>query len=169
MIYTANITTPVRVPGAVWEKTVLHVTKGLVYKVEFYFPPGSAGLMGVAVFDGLYQVWPSSVGEYFVGEDQLISFDDMYLKESAPYELQIETYNLDDTHAHFVSVRIGLVSSEVFLARFLPTKGHDYLVKLQRMMRQERATLFREQTELVTGTKLKRLPWEKKQAHEQGA
>lgn len=89
MIYTANITTPGFVPGMDLKKTVLHVTKGLVYKVEFYFPAGSAGLMGVAVFDGLYQVWPSSVGEYFVGEDQLISFDDMYLKESAPFEFQI--------------------------------------------------------------------------------
>lgn len=162
MIYTANITTPKNRAKTNLKKTVLHVTKGLVYKVEFYFPPGSAGLMGVAVFDGLYQVWPSSVGEFFVGEDHVVSFDDMYLKESAPFEFQIYTYNTDDTHGHFVSVRIGLVSSEVFLARFMPTKGHDYLVKLRRQMRQEHERLLREQTEIKTGVPLRRLPGEQR-------
>lgn len=169
MIYTANIITPKNTAQTALKKTVLHVTKGLVYKVEFYFPSGSARLMGVAVFDGLYQVWPSSVGEFFVGEDQEIDFDDLYLKESAPFEFQIYTYNLDDTYEHFVSVRIGLVSSDVFLARFLPTKGHDYMVKLQRQMRRERAVQFREQTEIATGMKLERLPWEQKLAHVDGS
>lgn len=161
MIYTANITTPKDRARTNLKKTVLHVTKGLVYKVEFYFPAGSAGLMGIAVFDGLYQVWPSNVGEFFIGEDQLIAFDDMYLKESAPYEFQCYSYNNDDTYEHFVAVRIGLVSSEVFLARFLPTKGHEYLVKLRRRMTEERASLARLQTERRIGMPLERLPWEK--------
>lgn len=165
MIYTANITTPKDRDETNLKKTTLYVTKGLVYQVEFYFPSGSAGLMGVAVFDGLYQVWPSSVGEFFLGESQLIAFNDLYLKESPPFTFEIYTYNTDDTHGHFVSVRIGLVSSDVFLARFLPTKGHDYLVKLQRSMRQERAVRFREQTEITAGMKLKRLPWEEKVKH----
>lgn len=122
MIYIANITTPSNTAKTALKKTVIRVTSGLVFKVEFYFPAGSAGLMGVAVFDGLYQVWPSSVGKFFIGEDQQIAFDDMYLKEAAPFELQCYTYNLDDTHNHFVSVRIGLVSADVFLARFMPSR-----------------------------------------------
>jgi len=158
MIYTANITTPKDRAKTNLKKTVLHVTNGLVYKVEFYFPSGSAGLAGVAVFDGLFQVWPSTVGEFFIGEDQLIAFDDMYLKESAPFEFQCYTYNNDDTHEHFVSVRIGLVSSEVFLARFLPTKGHDYLLKLRRQMAAERADLYRLQTERRLETPLEWMP-----------
>lgn len=164
MIYTANITTPKDRAKTNLKKTVLKVTKGLVYKVEVFFPPGSAGLMGVAVFDGLYQVWPSNVGEFFIGEDQEIDFDDLYLKESAPFEFQCYTYNTDETYPHFVSVRIGLVSSEVFLARFLPTKGHDYLVKLRRQLREERMSLFRIQTEQRIGTPLERLSWEARES-----
>lgn len=138
MIYTANITTPVNTPQTSLKTTRITATKGLVYKVEFYFPAGSAGLMGVAVFDGLYQVWPSSVGEFFVGEDTEIDFDDLYLMESAPFEFQVYTYNTDDTHPHMVAVRIGLVSAEVFLARFLPTKSHEYLLRLVAEMSTER-------------------------------
>lgn len=157
MIYTANITTPKDTAKTNLKKTVLHVTKGLVYKVEFFFPSGSAGLMGVAVFDGLYQVWPSSVGEFFVGEAQEIDFDDLYLKESAPFEFQCYTYNLDDIYEHFVSVRVGLVSNDAFMARFLPTKGRAYFEKLRTGMLKEREELTAKQRAQAEGTLLERL------------
>jgi len=134
MIYNANITTLKNRFKNNLKKTVIRVTSGLVFKVEFYFPAGSAGLMGVAVFDGLYQVWPSSVGEFFIGEDQLIAFDDMYLKESAPFEFQCYTYNEDTENPHFVSVRIGLVSSEAFLARFMPSRTPGDFEKIRGRM-----------------------------------
>lgn len=130
MIYQANISTPANTAQTLMQRTTIHVTRGLVYKVEFYFPAGSAGLMGVAVFDGLFQVWPSTVGTFFIGEDLVIAFDDMYLKEAAPFEFHCYTYNLDDTYDHAVSVRIGFVSREVFLARFLPTRGKEDLDEL---------------------------------------
>lgn len=157
MIYTVNITTNANTAKTSLKQTRIRISKGLVYKVEFYFPTGSAGLMGIAVFDGLYQIWPSNVGEFFIGEDQVISFDDMYLKESAPYEFQCYSYNTDNKYDHFVAVRIGLVTSEVFLARFLPTKGHEYLMKLRRQLLDERAELLRKQTERRTGMDLERL------------
>jgi hypothetical protein len=152
MIYVADITTPKNTAKTALKKTTIHVTKGLVYKVEFYFPSGGAGLMGVAVFDGLYQVWPSSVGEFFVSDDETISFDDTYLKESAPFELQAYSYNTDDTYDHVAGVRIGLVSAEVFMARFLPTKGYDYLVELTAKMEAEKAELAAMQKELISET-----------------
>ncbi len=138
MIYARNITTPKDTPSSSLKKTLLKVSKGLVYKVEFYFPGGSAGLMGVAVFDGLYQVWPSTVGEFFIGEDQTITFEDMYLKETPPFEFQCYTYNEDDTYKHLVAVRIGLVSSDVFMARFMPTRTRESFVKMRMQMQEER-------------------------------
>lgn len=138
MIYTANITTKAKTWKTNLTRTRIKVTKGLVYQFELYLPAGSAGLMGVAVFDGLFQVWPSSVGEFFLGEDHLISFPDMYLKEAEPFEFQVYTYNEDTEHKHFASVRIGLVSKEVFLARFLPTKSNKYMAELLGRMALER-------------------------------
>jgi len=132
--------------------TRLYVTKGLVYKVEFYFPSGSAGLMGVAVFDGMYQVWPSSVGEFFKGEDQMISFDDLYLKEAAPFEFQCYTYNEDEKYPHEVSVRIGLVSKEVFQARYLPSKSAEVFKQVLAQMEAERQELAKWQRERLPAT-----------------
>ena len=147
MIYTANITTTKSTPKTALKKTVLHVNKGLVYKVEIYVPPGAAGLLGVSVFDGLYQVWPSSVGEFFVGDDIMISFDDLFLKEAAPYQFQICTYNEDDTYDHTCSVRVGLVSNEAFMARFLPTKSREYFEKMRLRLLSEQTKSLAKQLE----------------------
>ena len=130
MIYTANITTVKDTPRTSPKKTPLHVTKGLVYKVEFYFPSGSAGLMGVAVFDGLFQVWPSTLDQFFTGDGVVFGFDDVYLKEVEPYQFDVHTYNEDDTYGHSVTVHIGLVSKDIFMARFLPHMTYKYFEEL---------------------------------------
>uniref|UniRef100_A0A6M3Y0V2 Uncharacterized protein n=1 Tax=viral metagenome TaxID=1070528 RepID=A0A6M3Y0V2_9ZZZZ len=152
MIYTATITTSKNTALAALKHTVLNVTKGLVYKVEFYFPSGSAGLMGLAVFDGLFQLWPSTVGEFFASDDETISFDDMYLKEAAPYQLDIYTYNLDDTYDHQAQARVGLVSQDVYMARWLPTMGYDYFVELLNKMAAEQAKMAAEQAAQLQDT-----------------
>lgn len=152
MIYSANITTPKDTAQTELQKTSIHVTKGLVYKVEFYFPPGSHGLLGLAVFDGLYQVWPSSVGEFFIGDDLNIVFDDMYFKESSPFEFQCYTYNLDDTHEHSVSVRIGLVLKQVFQARYLPTTSAEVFKEVLAQMEVEREMLAAWQRKMLPQT-----------------
>lgn len=118
-------------------RTPLIVTKGLVYKVELCFPCGSAGLMGVAIFDGSYSVWPSTIGEFFIGDNTTISFEDMYLKESAPYVFDIYTYNIDTKYAHNVQIRIGQVSKDVFMARFLPSVGYKYFTDMLQATQQE--------------------------------
>jgi len=154
MIYTANITTLKNTAKTDPKKTTIRVTQGLVYKVEFYFPAGSAGLMGLAVFDGLFQVWPSSGGEFFLGDDLTIPFDDLYLKEAAPFEFQCYTYNTDDTYNHLVIARIGLVSSEVFMARFMPTRDRQYFKRLRQKILSERANRLVVQRELLAGETL---------------
>jgi len=126
MIYAATINTLVGKTQSSPERSILKVTSGLVYRVEFSFPPGSAGLLGVAVFDGSYQVWPSTVGQWFCGDGIVIGFEDVYLKQSAPYEFTIVTYNDDTEYSHSLSVRTGMVSKDIFMARFLPHLSYKY-------------------------------------------
>ena len=154
MIYTANITTPANTAKTDPKVTTLSVTKGLVYRVEVFFPNGSQGLMGVAVKDGLFQLWPSTIGDYFICDDATIAFEDLLEKEAAPFEFQVVTYNEDELFEHFVAVRVGLVSREVFLARFLPTKSHEYLADLLLRLATERKELEMLQRELISDAPL---------------
>jgi len=129
MIYSAEILLPkLAVPNPPTQK-VLKVTKGLVYKVELQFPPGCAGLAHVGIFDGGHPCWPSSIGETFNVDAYTISFDDTYLKLAAPFQFEIWGYNEDEKWPHRIHVRIGLVSEDLFMARFLPTYAWDYYLK----------------------------------------
>jgi len=132
MIYQATITTPKQTFESNKQKTVLTVNKGLVHRIEVLFPSGSAGLLRCQIFDRGYQAWPTTAHEWFRGDDDVISFDDTYLKSSPPYEFNIFTYNLDDTYEHDVIVRIGLVSEKVFMARFLPTMTWEFFQEMLR-------------------------------------
>jgi len=84
----------------------------------------------VVVFDGGHQVWPSTPGQTFHGGWSIVGFDDTYLKLAAPFEFKAYSWNLDDTYDHLLQVRIGMVSNEVFMARYLPTYAYDHFMKL---------------------------------------
>jgi len=170
MIYSKYITTPANTSEKLPKRTVLKVTKGLVYKVEIMFPPGSAGLLRCAIFDGFYQAWPSTSGEYFRTEMETISYPDTYLKEAQPFQFDIITWNEDNTYDHALVVRLGMVSERVFMARFLPTYGWEEFEKMLKEIRavQEfeiemaKAKLLKEESELREQILTTPFPWMEK-------
>ena len=137
MIYASTITTDAGTAQADAKKTILSVTKGLVYQLGVEFPPGCSGLQHVQVFDSKYQLYPSSIGESFHSDDSLIGFDDLYYKTSEPFEFIIKTWNLDETWDHTIQVRIGFVSSEAFMSRYIPQLQVD---QYQRILEEIKAT-----------------------------
>lgn len=141
MIYSKYISTPIIDHVTTPLKTVLKVSCGLVYKVEVDFPPGPASLLKCQIYDGGFQAWPSTPGEFFASDNFCITFDDTYLKLTDPYQFDIFTWNEDETFAHGLTVRIGMVSSELFMARFLPTYGYR---ELTRYLEQEKITQEKE-------------------------
>lgn len=125
MIYTASITMDASPEEVEIIRTVLRVGKGLAWRIEVESPPGCAGLAHLKIMDGSYQVWPSSPGETFASDGTVISFDDLYLKNSAPYEFVIISWNKDTRHPHTLQVRIGMASSEAFMSRYMPSISWD--------------------------------------------
>ncbi|KKM63238.1 hypothetical protein LCGC14_1513550 [marine sediment metagenome] len=130
MIYTATISTPITTSESNRQRTSLAITKGLVYKVEIAFPPGSMGLLHVILYDGAHQLWPSTPGENFYADSYTLEFEDLHLKLVPPWEFQIETWNNDDTHEHALQIRIGMVDKEIFMARYLPSMAYEQLIRM---------------------------------------
>lgn len=137
MIYTGNITIPKDTPSNRPVREPIIVVRGLVYKVEIEFPPGPEGTTHIVINDGGFQVWPTTPGVDFASDDYTISFDDTYLKTVSPLEFQIYGYNTDTVNNHSVQVRIGMVSEDVFIARFLPTYTYDHFMNLIRKMQKD--------------------------------
>lgn len=130
MIYQSTIKTLKGPAAFTYKHSVLKVCKGLVYKVEIAFPPGCTGLLKVKIFDGGHQTWPSNPEESFHTDNFIISFEDTLLKLAAPFQYDIYTVNEDTLYDHSVTVRIGMVSKEIYMARFLPTIAYQEMLKV---------------------------------------
>jgi len=137
VIYVADITTPISYGADNPLKTILKISKGLIYRIEVEFPTGPCGLLYTCAYDGLHPVWPSTDNAWYHSDGVTIAFDDLYLKSQPPYELQIYSYNLDDTYEHWCQWRIGMVTEELFIARFLPTYEYKYFQKMIERMEAE--------------------------------
>lgn len=120
MIYQAIPNTPPNTLVTSPLVTKLKMTKGLIYKVRINFPPGSCGLLGVAIKEKDTFVYPSTDEEYFYGDNVDINFDDTKLMSDPDYSLDIYTYNLDTMYYHKVTINIGLLNNDDLLIRYLP-------------------------------------------------
>ena len=130
MIYTASITIAANTAEVDATRTVLRVGKGLVWRLEVEFPPGCAGLAHLFITDGSYQVFPATPGESFASDGSVISFDDLYLKNTPPYQFDITCWNLDQAWDHTLQVRVAMASSEAFMSRYMPSVSWDKFNKM---------------------------------------
>lgn len=86
---------------------------GVVRKVRITFPWGCAGLVFLSIDHNERQLWPTTPGEWFYGNDVTIEFEDDYLLTEAWNNFRLRAYNDDDTYAHTVTVHF-LVDSAPF-------------------------------------------------------
>lgn len=128
MIYGGVISTPKNTAASAPQVTVFSVTEGIVYHLKVSFPPGPSGLLHVQVWDAAYLVFPTGLGESFVGDDELFQFDVLYAKKADPFIILVKTWNLDDTYAHEVSVWLSMETADEFKARYLPMMQTNALV-----------------------------------------
>ncbi len=120
MIYTKTVTEPSGGSLISPSQYRMAITEGLIYKFELYFPPGSSGLLHVAVEDGGHRIYPSEPGEWFFGDNTLISFEDRYFVTADPLTLFIYSYNEDTAYDHKYQIRIGQVSDPILIQSILP-------------------------------------------------
>jgi hypothetical protein len=119
MIYGGTIVTPMNTPATAPLKSVFYCTEGMIYVVKVYFPPGSSGLLHVQVFDADYQIFPTTIGQSFSGDNIQFSFDETYDKSNPPHELIVKSWNTDTDYDHEVGLYIGFVSKDEYIQRFV--------------------------------------------------
>jgi len=102
----------------------------------------------VRVADGSFPVWPSEPGEWFYGDNTLISFPDRYYIAAPDHKFKIWYYNEDDTYDHIFTVRIGQVSSQIFISSFIPGFGQksieEVMMELKEAERAEKEVRIKE-------------------------
>jgi len=119
MIYSSEIHTPANTLQTNPLITVIETTAGIIYVLKIYFPPGSSGLLHVQIMDAGYQLFPTTIGQSFSGDNLSLSFDETYPKFEPPYELRVISWNTDTDYDHEMQIAIGQVSKEEYISRFV--------------------------------------------------
>ncbi len=127
MIYSLTINTPANTAIDAPLLSQLKLSRGLIYQFDIYFPPGSSGLLGVAVFKVNQQIYPFNRGSFFIGDNTQVSFNDLQALTEVENIMEIHTYNLDTDYEHQVQVRFGLVARLDFQSSFVPAISFDKL------------------------------------------
>lgn len=117
MIYRFAISTPANTTKLNKQKTRMKVTRGVIHQLDIVFPPGPNGLLHLQINAGQNQVWPTNPEEEFASDNDIISFREHNELMLEPYRLEAYTWNLDDTYAHTVIVRIGILPRKNILRR----------------------------------------------------
>jgi len=110
--------------------TDIKLSKGLIYQLDIYFPPGSCGLAGICIFSNEVQLYPNEIGEYFTGDNNLISFPDTEIIKEPPYILNVEGYNIDTVYDHKIIIRVGFVAEDKLILRYLPESINTIIKKI---------------------------------------
>lgn len=109
MIYSYVINVPSSTPESSPVITVLKMQAGVISQFDLDIPDGHSGLAFLSVKRAVHSVWPSNTGSYFSGDGVSISHKEGYELFKPPFQLEVVTYNLDDTYDHTFYLRLGLI------------------------------------------------------------
>jgi len=101
------------------------ISEGTVKSVLIRWRWGSGNLCGCRILYAGFQIWPLSLGAWFVSNVQDVSFEENMAIAGVPHVFQIEAYNQDDTFPHTLEVAISIVREH------LPAKLEELLVFLE--------------------------------------
>lgn len=87
----------------------LHVTHGVIHRVEIEFPAGCAGLVFCTISHQEHQLWPTNPDGYFCSDDYVIAFDDYYEIFGAPYFLKLKGWSPGAYLSHTLKIRVGIL------------------------------------------------------------
>lgn len=113
MIYRFSISTDASTSESSAKETTLLIERGIIHQLDIFFPPGPSGLLHLQIFQSLHQLFPYNTGASFAAAGVNISFPEFIPIEQAPFTLTAKTWNDDDTNAHVVIIRMGILPRQI--------------------------------------------------------
>ena len=112
-IHVFDVTIPANTPKGNEIVVNAPLPKGVIHKIDIHFPPGPAGLVGVRIERSGKPIYPSNPAEWFVSDNETISFNEYYVIEHMDPPFELHCYNEDDAYDHTITFRFGILPKEV--------------------------------------------------------
>jgi hypothetical protein len=113
MFYDAEITVPHATAKSAPVTGIIHLTTGIIHRVEVGFPIGTRALVHCVLLYHEHQVWPTNPDNSFHWDGYTIAFDEWYPIDTEPYDLKVVAWSDADTYDYHLAVRIGVLREEV--------------------------------------------------------
>lgn len=108
MFFSFDLTVPINTPASAPLLREVTLPPGVVQQVDVQFPSGCVGLVHTLCQRASHQVWPSNDGADFSSNGQMLSWQDDYTLDAAPFVLRLFAWNLDDTYPHTITWRFNV-------------------------------------------------------------
>lgn len=107
------------VPANSEKEFSIEVEGDVITYVRVRFPPGPQGLLKVAIFYGIKQIFPYEEGTYFAGDDEVIDWHEYFELPETPCSLKVKAKNEDDTYEHSFYLIINVQKKEFTTANLI--------------------------------------------------
>jgi len=110
MLYPFTLKVPAGTPIDKPAERIVEIPKPLWEKVYVYFPPGCAGLVEVAIFYGLEQLWPAPEAEWVAADAITIEDTPMIELPEVPCPLRLKGVSPKATYDH--QIKFGIAATD---------------------------------------------------------
>lgn len=98
---------------------MLKIPNGIISKLWFEFPRGCAGLAGVQLWRGPYQLFPLPEGVWLRSDNSILNFNFSHAVTEEPFEIEIRGYNVDTIFVHTLWIGIEMHGSGKTVSQLL--------------------------------------------------
>lgn len=102
MRYRGELTIPANTPESSAVTGTVCLCYGLIRQVFILFPAGHAGLTHLQVCYHERQIFPTTPGQSFTGDDVAIEFSEQQPIFEEPFEIMLRAWNLDESYEHTI-------------------------------------------------------------------
>lgn len=131
MWYRGSITIPKDTQRANYASAQVDVCQGKITKFYRLFAPGCAGQVALQVFYQTRQIFPTTPGQFYLGDDSEILGDASVELDEPDYVLELRGWSPGTTYQH-------VVYCEFYIARptlYLPTVSDRSFVSIPDLLR----------------------------------
>lgn len=106
MFLEFDITVPAQTTSSAPLSTDLELPWGVIDYIGIQIPLGVAGLTGLQLWRGLYQLAPTNADGWVKGENIVVEWKEEFELFQPPLFITALAYNDDDSYAHTLTVRV---------------------------------------------------------------
>lgn len=113
MFYDFAIIVPKNRTEDIPVETELELTYGIIHRIEVQFPIGTQALAHCRILHRRAQKWPTNIDGSFASDGYVIPIDEHFDLTEPPHTLTAICWNDDDTYAHTITIRVGILPPEI--------------------------------------------------------